>query len=322
MSDELLAKYLSGEASGSEQEQVQNWIKESEMNKKQFEQVSLIWSLSRIPHFTSNVNEDEAWARFRQNVEVRPRRISVSRSFSSFNWMKVAAVLLLLVGGGLIAYMRMAPNDNRLLSSKPSTVLPSLKGPTLETAKPDLQPSMVASKDTITEPKENLIAKRPKAGNTNTPIASTKERVVGIKKKNSVKAAASADEVVCNGTPCPIEICIIQTVQCKNKKLSQISTCSTIEPDQSGQLRYKAMNMFGKNCGSNVQEIRITRVSTGETIVLNEHSSPVTAQDLFGYITGQKKGDVVAGMFHTDCNNFDHEHRLKFDNNYGDLIVQ
>lgn len=139
-------------------------------------------------------------------------------------------------------------------------------------------------------------------------------------KENLVNKNANGS--VCNVTPCPIEICIVQSLKCKSVTASEVSTCSTIEPDQSGELVYKAFDRKNANCNFSIKEIRIKRVSTGETIILTEHSNPVTAQDLFDYMTGQKKGDIVAGIFHTDCNNRSYENRLRVDNKFGDLILQ
>lgn len=135
-------------------------------------------------------------------------------------------------------------------------------------------------------------------------------------------AAHMAKEFVCNSTSCPLEICIVQAFKCGDIRSSDVTTCSTIAPDESGQLSYKAFSSIGKNCVSIVKEIRIKRVTTGETIILDEHSDPVTAQNLFSYITGQIKGDIVAGIFHTDCNNQAREHGLRLDNKFGDLILQ
>ena len=129
-------------------------------------------------------------------------------------------------------------------------------------------------------------------------------------------------EFICNGTPCPLQICILQTIQCKNDAPSAVATCSTIEPDQAGQLKYKVNTAQTHDCNVTIDEIRITRVNTGETIVLNASSKPSTAQDLFDYITGQKEGDLLTGIFHTDCNKNTDNEKLTIDNNYGSYIIK
>lgn len=73
-------------------------------------------------------------------------------------------------------------------------------------------------------------------------------------------------KIVCNGTACPIEICIIQSAKCKDRKDAEISTCNTLEPDESGQLRYKTHDRSLANCTLTIEEIRITRLSTGRLL--------------------------------------------------------
>ncbi len=113
MMDELLVKYLLAEATEAEQEEVQQWIAASAENKRYYEHFKLIWQRSRHLAATSTVDEHEAWKRFQQKVQakdtkqdkeiVAPRAIAVSKP--SINWMRVAAMLMVLaLSGGLIYY--------------------------------------------------------------------------------------------------------------------------------------------------------------------------------------------------------------------------
>ena len=131
-----------------------------------------------------------------------------------------------------------------------------------------------------------------------------------------------ANEFVCNGTSCPLEICIVQTFKCQDNKPSAVATCSTLAPDESRQLRYKALDKKGKDCKVTVDEIRIRRVSTGETIVLNAQSKPSTAEEVFSCITGQTKCNMLAGIFDADCNNHCTPHNLTIYNNQGNLVLE
>lgn len=100
--DELLVKYLLGEASVPEQEEVQAWVSESDANRKLFEDFKLIWNESKKLAAASTLDENAAWERFKQRTEHQaPRTISLSPSYS---WMRAAAILILLVGGGWMAY--------------------------------------------------------------------------------------------------------------------------------------------------------------------------------------------------------------------------
>ncbi|NDC42551.1 MAG: hypothetical protein EBZ77_13565, partial [Chitinophagia bacterium] len=91
---------------------------------------------------------------------------------------------------------------------------------------------------------------------------------------------------------------------------------------QTAELAYQQRDSIAPNCSLTVHEIAITSIATGETIVLNEHSAPSTAQEVFGIITGQIRGDVLAGMFHTDCNKHRAGKAVSLANREGGLVLQ
>jgi hypothetical protein len=136
-----------------------------------------------------------------------------------------------------------------------------------------------------------------------------------------VEGSSALTKPILNSTPCPIEICISQTMQCPDKKPAEISSCSVLEPEQSGQLSFKSHDKVAKNCSLTVEEITITSVRTGESIILDQKST-TTAQDLFRYISGEKKGEVLAGVFHADCDHQVSDRGLHFDNRSGNWIFQ
>lgn len=133
---------------------------------------------------------------------------------------------------------------------------------------------------------------------------------------------AADGEIIHNSTPCPIEICISQTVSCPDKQPAAIASRSTLEPDESARLNYKDHDDIGKNCSLTIREIEIKSVATGETILLNSSSKPSTAQEVFSYMTLEKRGDILAGAFNADCNNRIRHHNLRIDNRYDSLIIQ
>lgn len=129
-------------------------------------------------------------------------------------------------------------------------------------------------------------------------------------------------EVITNGTPCPIAIRINQTMKCPDSRPAAITSRSTMEPGQTAKLDYRDQDSIARNCSLTVKEIAITSIATGETIVLNAHSSPSTAQEVFSYMTGQKKGDILAGVFSADCNHSKNKHRVTIGNSNGTLLLQ
>ncbi len=103
MNDDMLVKYLLGEATEAEQAEVQAWISATADNEKYFEHFKLIWEQSKQLAAKSTVNTDEAWQRFVRRTEAHaaeqqtqqeerpaPRVIPLMRR----TWMRAAVVLL------------------------------------------------------------------------------------------------------------------------------------------------------------------------------------------------------------------------------------
>ncbi|MCD6064402.1 MAG: anti-FecI sigma factor, FecR, partial [Flavipsychrobacter sp.] len=106
MTDDLLVRYLLGETTAEEQTLVKDWIEASPANKKQFEHFELIWSKSKQLAAQSTVDENAAWDRFKQRVELpaqQPTKV-ISMPRPAFSWARAASILLIIVVGGLLTY--------------------------------------------------------------------------------------------------------------------------------------------------------------------------------------------------------------------------
>ena len=102
INDDLLVKYLLGEATESERAAVEEWIKDSDANKKHFEHFRLIWDESKKIASNSKINTEDAWARFQQRTQLREEMpTTILLTAKPFNWMRAAAMLVVLVGAGL-----------------------------------------------------------------------------------------------------------------------------------------------------------------------------------------------------------------------------
>jgi len=98
--DDLLVKHLLGETTAGEQAGVEAWMNENAANRKYYEQFKLIWDSSKQLAARSTVDEHAAWMRFQQRVAAAQRPANKTIPLrGSLNWMRVAAVLILLVGG-------------------------------------------------------------------------------------------------------------------------------------------------------------------------------------------------------------------------------
>ena len=68
ITDDLLVKYLLGEATADEQTLVEEWIASDAANKKQYDDFKTIWEESKRLAATSTIDEDAAWQRFKNRV--------------------------------------------------------------------------------------------------------------------------------------------------------------------------------------------------------------------------------------------------------------
>jgi transmembrane sensor len=105
--DDLIGKYLSGEAVPNESRFVENWIAESEHNRKYFNQLKTIFSRAATITETQHFDTDAAWNRVktklhRQNgaktVELKPEK----NYFGLY--LKIAASIIIVLGIGFFTY--------------------------------------------------------------------------------------------------------------------------------------------------------------------------------------------------------------------------
>lgn len=117
--DDLLVKYLLEEATPQERTEVEQWIAASADNKRYFEHFELIWDESKKLAASSTVNVDDAWARFMNKVDTdekdeytipaQPERKTIS--LGNYGWMKAAAILVMILGGGWFYYITAGPGS-------------------------------------------------------------------------------------------------------------------------------------------------------------------------------------------------------------------
>jgi transmembrane sensor len=104
--DELLAKYMMGEATPAEMELVAQWRKEGEYNEKYFAHFQLIWKTAKNLQKESHLDVEDSWAEFRQlrvkaipNPAVKFIHTEVKDNFinSYAQWLKMAAVWVSII---------------------------------------------------------------------------------------------------------------------------------------------------------------------------------------------------------------------------------
>lgn len=127
--DELLVKYLLGEATLQEKQAVEEWAGQSEANKKQLEQLELIWDESRKLATASVVDEQQAWQRFQQRAAEQQSQtpvVALQRKFSFFQ--AAAAVVVIVLGGWFVNSLlnKSAKNSTVSVQAKQTVVVDTL----------------------------------------------------------------------------------------------------------------------------------------------------------------------------------------------------
>jgi transmembrane sensor len=99
--DDLLGKYLAGEASELETSQVTSWIEQSDANKRYFEQIRKVFEGATSLR-GKEYDTDAAWNKVRDNLK-RPQGRAIpftpQRTFDA--WWKIAAAVLITVSIGI-----------------------------------------------------------------------------------------------------------------------------------------------------------------------------------------------------------------------------
>ncbi len=101
VTDDLLVKYMLGEAAPQERLHVDRWLEEDVANAKYYEHFTLIWEESKALSATVTVDEQVAWNRFKSSIEKKTLLNKKEIKPRTFIWVKrlaVAAVLLLMAG--------------------------------------------------------------------------------------------------------------------------------------------------------------------------------------------------------------------------------
>lgn len=116
ITDDLLVKYLIGEATPQEIADAEQWINASEANKKYYAGFKLIWNESQRIAINSNVDEDAAWTRLKGRMAVTQslRRHGYN---AKMRWIQVAASIILVC---LIGYIMHNQSDANKTINKAS----------------------------------------------------------------------------------------------------------------------------------------------------------------------------------------------------------
>lgn len=98
---EVIIKYLNGEATFEEKQQMLSWLKEDKENKKIFSELRDIW-IASVSSAISDQEVRNAFSRFKQNVDPREHRKAGYRRISFLQIAASVAVLIVCTLGGYL----------------------------------------------------------------------------------------------------------------------------------------------------------------------------------------------------------------------------
>jgi transmembrane sensor len=105
--DHLIARYLTGEASEAEKQELNQWMEQNEPNRKYFEGISFANQQAVASHRVEKVNVDVAWQKLHQQMK-SGQKITVSPQKKAANilplWIRVAAIVILVSGLTIFLY--------------------------------------------------------------------------------------------------------------------------------------------------------------------------------------------------------------------------
>ena len=105
INDEVLVKYLLGEASVFERTAVEYWINAKPENQKYFKHFQLIWETSKMVVIPPDVNADDAWKRFKERAGKESKETAVVKPITSRrSWVRAASIVLLVAGLATLTY--------------------------------------------------------------------------------------------------------------------------------------------------------------------------------------------------------------------------
>ena len=105
--ESLVAKFLSGEATDSEREEVEKWKNESAENVDYFNILSKIYIQAPLAKIEKNYDADAAWLKLKSELETGKSGATVrSINSAAVNWsfLRIAASIILMAGLSFVAY--------------------------------------------------------------------------------------------------------------------------------------------------------------------------------------------------------------------------
>ena len=127
INNDLLVKFLVGEASPDEKLLVEDWLLSNGSNRKFFEHFKIIWEQSKELSNPGPVSEADAWQRFQRRIHPADNIIQKRRIYL-WPFLRVAAIFILVTSGVLLSlyFFNSRPVNNLALNSQGTSLTNTL----------------------------------------------------------------------------------------------------------------------------------------------------------------------------------------------------
>ncbi|MBL7859099.1 MAG: FecR domain-containing protein [Cyclobacteriaceae bacterium] len=113
--DELIGKYLAGEATETESAHVQTWLQKSEANQQYFNQLKTIFERAATVTEWQHFDEDTAWQKLKSRLANNGgKTIALPPRNASSGWWRIAASIIAVFVFGLLAYRVLYPGQKNM----------------------------------------------------------------------------------------------------------------------------------------------------------------------------------------------------------------
>jgi transmembrane sensor len=103
--DELIGKYLAGEASEKERAQVESWGGESHANQKHLQHYRLIFESAANVKDLHRFDEDAAWSKMKSRLKTDAKAVTLKNETPNLNFFyRIAAGIVIILGVGFFVY--------------------------------------------------------------------------------------------------------------------------------------------------------------------------------------------------------------------------
>ncbi len=124
--DNVIARYLAGEADAADLVLLNDWRKLSAENEEEFSQTEKLYNAASSLRDVIPVDTDAAWLKLKKNISVQQepgKVIPLKQTTSRSNFIRIAASILIVAGLGMLAFFLTLPSEDKLAEIKSDAVI-------------------------------------------------------------------------------------------------------------------------------------------------------------------------------------------------------